>query len=209
MAKVLVTSDWHISPSLDLVNKLSEHIDYCEGQLTRGYRIILAGDIFNALECGWGAYRHHPIIKRLSQWDNLDIIEGNHDRKNPYLPTKPSVVIDNIYFCHGHQFDILWGWLPIYRIPIPHFIQRWYRTPAKKKKGELRDYHLASMQIEYSAGKDALKNGYKAIIFGHTHLPMIIWREDFILANCGDGVDSFSFLELDTETLDIQQRNYS
>ena len=64
------------------------------------------------------------------------------------------------------------------------------------------------MQIEYSAGKVALKKGYKAIIFGHTHLPVIIRREDFILGNCGDGVDSFSFLELDTETLDIEQRYY-
>lgn len=198
--KILASSDWHTSPSFYLPNKLAKHIDYCEQRLAGGYRIILPGDIFDALEFGWDVYRDHPVIKRLSQWDNSVIIEGNHDRKNPYLPTKLNVVVDNILFRHGHQFDALWGWLPIYYFPVPDFIRRWYRTPAKKKKGELRDFQLATMQIEYSAQQFCIKHQYKAIIIGHTHLPTVIRRETFTLANSGDFVDSFAWLEGDTET---------
>ncbi len=205
--KTLISSDWHESPSELFPDyyKLYEHLDYCEQWLVSGNRIILAGDLFDALELGWDAYRYHPVIKRLKEWqakypEQFFILEGNHDRKNPYLPTKLNVVVDNILFCHGHQFDALWGWLPIYRFPVPDFIRRWYRTPAKKKKGDLRDYHLLSLLIEYSAGKVALKKGFRAIIFGHTHLPMILKREAFTLANSGDFVDSFTWLEGDIET---------
>ena len=195
---LLITSDWHVPPSYEKCqsDKLNEHIDYCEKH-TEGKRIILLGDIFCALEFGWEVFEGHPLIQRLSRWDNLIIIEGNHDRKNPYLPTRQKVVIDNILFCHGHQFDLLWGWLPIHRFPIPDFIRRWYRTPAKKKKGELQDYHLMAMQIEYSAGKVAIKRGYKGVVLGHTHLPTVIRRETFTYGNSGDLVDSMSWLEID------------
>ena len=193
---LLITSDWHVPP-YSQPDKLSEHIDYCEKH-AKDNQVVLLGDIFCALEFGWRAYQGHPLIQRLNQWSNLIVIEGNHDRKNPYLLTKEEVVIDSILLCHGHQFDLLWGWLPIYRFPVPSFIRRWYRTPAKRKKGRLQDHHLMSMQIEYSAERAAIRHGYKGIALGHTHLPAVIKRETLTYGNSGDLVDSMSWLEVDS-----------
>ncbi len=51
-----------------------------------------------------------------------------------------------------------------------------------------------SMQVEFQAGRIALKRGYRVSVLGHTHLPRVIDGEVFTLANSGDMVDSHSYL---------------
>jgi len=194
--KILATSDWHLKPgpfSTDFV----KHLGYIKTMADAGWRVLVLGDWIDTLEYGRQAY---DLDFFFSYHPNITWLEGNH---NPGLGV-PSVVIDNIFFAHGHQFDLLWGWLPIYRFPVPECIRKWYRTPAQKKKGVLRDYHLSTIQIEATAAIWGVKHRYRAVVFGHDHCPLVrpfeSYPEDFILANSGDRVDSFTWLEGDTET---------
>lgn len=206
---ILVSSDWHTDPEASVPINLEYLI---EDKLRQDWHVVLAGDIFNALELGWERYRYMPIVKLLQRWQHnhptcIFFLEGNHDRENPFLATQDHIYFPEAkaYVCHGHQFDLLWGWLPIKSFPVPRFVQRWYRTPAKeKRKGHLPDYHLMSMQVEYQAGKVALKKGYQTVVFGHTHLPRVIRGEVFTLANSGDMVDSMSYLIYDNGQWDLK-----
>jgi len=183
----------------DRGEKISSLMEHCLKMEKEGYKIILPGDIVDILEFGLEAIKRDDFCRAVWYWANHSgriRLKGNHDAE-PNLPA--SVVIDDIYISHWSAFDMLWGWLPIYRFPVPDWIVRRYKTPAKKK-GELLDYHLSTAQIEFEATKFCVKKGYRAVVGGHTHSPFVLDREGYKLANSGDMVDSFTWLEGDTET---------
>ena len=204
---ILITSDWHRRPGKDLPTNLARFIRYIRGKLDDGWTIVLAGDIFDALEYGWPAFQGDPLIEDLHRLivDGAVDLEGNHDRECPYLPQLKNVLIDDIYISHWDEFDLLWSWLPISRFPVPNFIRKWYRTPKKlKDQGKLQDWHISTATCEYRATQVAARQGYKAVIGGHTHSGVIINREGLKVANCGDFVDSFTWVEYEDGKLTLK-----
>jgi len=200
--KLLIVSDIHANPLITEQRKakIKQLMEYCEQKEKEDYQVILAGDILDILEFGIRKLLADDFCRNVWAWANeRERLRGNHDNEY-YLPKFK--IIDGIYIAHGHQWDYLWSKIPIYRFPLPDWLIRKYRTPAKKK-GQLLDYHLATAQIEYEAMKFCIKKGYRACLFGHTHSPFTLKREGYILANSGDLVDSFSFLKIDNETFDL------
>jgi len=197
--KYLVSTDWHAQP--DDYRSFIAHLEYIEEWLKAGNHAILH-EQFNALENGWRAYRSSKLLMDLVnlqiRYENLDILQSNHAHNCPWLKMKESVTYDNILFCHGHQFDRLWRWWKPTRIPLPDWIQRLYLTPAKKK-ANLKDYHLASLDVMTTALKETIRLGLDGVCIGHTHLPGVM-RPSVTYGNSGDRVDNFSWLEIDTET---------
>lgn len=198
MQNILASGDWHKEPHV-LSPELSDHLDYIDRKLRSGWLVVLTGDLFDALEYGWAVYESDPILYRVSRWAELSnciILEGNHDRKSPYYLQRESYSLSDTYFCHGHQFDLLWSWLPVYRFPMPDFLRRWYRTPGKsKKQGKLQDFHISALQVRDTAEAYAIKHSYPNIIIGHNHLPNVDTLEILTYGNTGDFVDSNSWLE--------------
>ncbi len=203
MAKILLFSDSHIDQLFSDVEMQAtiKCLDEIDRYKKRGYIVIAAGDIFNVLENGMGLFEDvfcSEVKERCGEWEWL---QGNHDR----LPELPDhLIIDNCYFCHGHQFELLWGWIPIRVLPVPAFIQRLYRTPAQKK-GKLNDYQKATTACEYQATIFMVKNQYKLLGFGHTHSPVEMNREGYILTNDGDLVDSKTVELINTETYEFKR----
>jgi len=197
---MIILSDIHANPYLsedDQKRRLRflAHIEILE----RNHLVVILGDAIDLLENGTSILQD-DFCQRVFTWCMArKWVRGNHD---PVKELPDHLLIDGWYFCHGHQFERLYGWLPIYRIPVPSFIQKLYITPAQKKQGELLDYHEATAGCEFQATKFGVKHGYKGIVFGHTHSPCSSEREGFTLINDGDAVDSFSYVILDTQTND-------
>ncbi|MBA7625163.1 hypothetical protein ES703_32588 [subsurface metagenome] len=194
---ILITSDWHRGPEEALPPNLAQLIRHIREKLDNGWKVVLAGDIFDALEYGWPAFNNDPlvgVIRGLIAGGAI-LLEGNHDSKSPYFPQLKNFFIDGIYISHWDEFDLVWGWLPISRFPVPDCIRKWYRTPRKLKEGNLQDWHVSTAACEYRATQFAAKHGYKAIIGGHTHSGVVINREGLIVANSSDFVDSCRWLE--------------
>lgn len=143
-------------------------------------------------------------------------VNRNHDYtgKEDYLPgaiTVDRVVLDNIEYRHGYEFDMTWGgvslWPGVSRVVFwlaDHFpglcIKFWnvFRkrgSPAKRKwegydQTPWGDWHWQVGWIHLQAMNYAVKQRCKLVI-GHTHCPGIYGG---ILADDGDMVDSFSYL---------------
>lgn len=205
---ILISSDWHLSPEGDIPPELDKFHDYTFLKLDQGWKVVLSGDIFIALECGWPAFlcsKAARVVGRMIVRGAI-LLEGNHDRNCPYFPQRKQIVLDGNYISHWDQFDLLWSWLPISRFPVPDCIRKWYRTPGKsKRQGKLQDWHISTATCEYRATLFAAKHSYKAVIGGHTHSGVVIDREGLIVANCGDFVDSFSWLEYEEGKLTLQR----
>jgi len=196
--KLLVLSDLHFNQDSDptLIKDCLSLCRHFKGE------VVIAGDALDVLE--------NPTLLESSSFKRIydeliqyKWIRGNHD----FLTELPSeLVIDNYLFCHGDRFDAFWSWWPFHFMWVPKFLQ-FYRTPAEKKKTDLLDYRLTTVTTEYKVTKYALKYKYRGVIIGHTHSPVIIERDDFLLLNPGDMVDSMTYALLDTETGECEHRS--
>lgn len=191
---VILTSDWHLSP-FSIRNDILEHLLYLEEKANQGYKVLVLGDWVDTLEFGKEAYGN-MIDSLLNFHPNFVWFKGNH---NPDVGIS-SLIIDDVYFSHGHQWCMLWGWLPIYRFPIPKCLWKLYRTPAKEKEQNLTSYHILTIQIESTAAIWGVRNKFRGVAFGHTHSPHVNYREGITTINSGDWIDSFSWIEGNTET---------
>jgi UDP-2,3-diacylglucosamine pyrophosphatase LpxH len=127
-----------------------------------------------------------------------ELVAGNHDYnikkyiKNPNIIITPRFTRDNVHFCHGYEMDVLqlaaypyYGWILLY---CPYLYQKYFYHPKKLMYSQ-------NDLINDIAREYAEKRGYKRIIYGHTHLPMI--SEDELLINPGDFVKHASYVVLD------------
>lgn len=193
--RVIYSGDWHCNPVMtsERYEAIFQHASYLREQQRLGAYIVLGGDISDKLE--FPEYDMPADLKGLIS--TFIELPGNHD---PDRNLKDHLVIGGCYFCHGHQFDwLFWRWARLRYFPLPKFIVNLYKTPAQKK-GSLLDYHLATIHCEYQAMKFCVKHGYKGVIFGHTHSPLILDREGYKLVNYGDWCDSFTWVEGETMT---------
>ncbi len=206
MDKYIIASDLHCNPIIDSERKrkILQFKRYCDKS---NMEVILAGDIFDSLEFGWKKILENDFCADMFEWTTNKIyLEGNHDRTRPDgSKAYKYAIVDSVYISHWHQFDLLWGFLPLDTFWLPDWLIRTYKTPAKVKEGmKGLDYHLMTAQVEYVAMHFLFKNFYDALIGGHTHSQFYMEREGCLLANCGDFVDSMTFAELDIFKLDIK-----
>jgi hypothetical protein len=99
---------------------------------------------------------------------------------------------NNIYFCHGWQFDI--------RQKVGHvFYGSIVRSPKLCKKILNAPFELKIMEIEHrrhgkktheKAQEFLEKQRFKYLIMGHTHVPIADGR----LFDCGDMIDHFTYV---------------
>mgnify|MGYP001566302236 CR=1 FL=1 len=200
---ILQSSDWHAQP--DEYKAFEEHLDYIETWLKTG-GIFVGHEHFNALENGWKVYERSKLLARLVEFyerypEQVYYLNSNHAKNCPWLPMKDSLVYDHILFRHGHQFDGLWFWLSRLNIPdwlIPDWLVKFYRTPGSRQR-HLNDFHVSALAVRDAAEAYAIKHGYRGIAIGHNHLPSVERLEILTYGNSGDWIDSFSWLEIDTD----------
>lgn len=135
---------------------------------------------------------------------------GNHDKKlaehaaelHPVkICTSQYMEIDRVTYTHGDQFDdtIKYWWNPLEQIFwkwMPWLYPRLFGTPSVlKKKGHDVSYSKAVGRIDASAQLWAESGeSDKSLVFGHTHSEFIKHRSLHFIANCGDFVDSCSYI---------------
>lgn len=199
--KIIVSSDWHTIPGLKPEEKLFDvHIPYLEREMKNGATVILPADILEILRYGLSSVlKDEPtkgLIDRFTEWKekyDFRILRGNHDLDNP-LADSETLIINKTLFAHGHQWDmpnVFWRFLS--KVCPPLF--RW-RTPFQmKREDRWQDYHLSTIAVEAKFKNFLVKNGYSCGVFGHTHMAYTEEREMVNTANCGDWVDSFTWLE--------------
>ena len=135
---------------------------------------------------------------------DITYIWGNHDYKiaKVWKEAKDLFKItdefnsDNIYYSHGWRFDLeqrvgywFYGWLIN---QFPYLYQKFFKTPFEAKKKEEK-HSAMSLLIHAEAKRHIKKKKVKYLIMGHTHDPI----KDGILFDCGDMVDSLSYLVIE------------
>ena len=121
--RILVSSDWHLSPTDHLKYEHKEFLRMCAEKGTRG---ILNGDILDIIIWGIEAYRNSPIIFELKQYippQGIDYIMGNHEASRAWMAElfadKNTVRISKQlelklgphqwHFEHGDRWAMDWG----------------------------------------------------------------------------------------------------
>jgi UDP-2,3-diacylglucosamine pyrophosphatase LpxH len=206
--KLLFLSDFHLgSPLFESNNDVMSLLD-------RDYDMIfLIGDTIDTWEDNvWDIVNDNRVlIDKLNSIANLIVIKGNHDPDMNILKTifpektvasEFSLSIDGrlCIVVHGDEFDELvykYSWVAKLLHPIQWICERIFKINLKGYFRELfhsiaakRDkkyYNDLVMDVEENL-VEAYKKDYQCIVIGHTHLPKLIKRDDFIYANCGDWV---------------------
>jgi len=127
--------------------------------------------------------------------DHADEIYPVHVCKDQYI------TIDRVTYTHGDQFDdtIKYWWNPLEQIFwkwMPWLYPKLFGTPSVlKKKGHDVSYSRLVGAVEAAAQLWAESGeSDKSLVFGHTHSEFIKYRSLHFIANCGDFVDSCSYI---------------
>jgi UDP-2,3-diacylglucosamine pyrophosphatase LpxH len=191
--KKFILSDLHIGHEQSQYPVMEQAIQYIRDNARSGDEIWGLGDWFHILENGLDTCMDHPITKKfrdLSAEFPTKLVPGNHDhelekyRDNPALgnPISPISLVkpfsdDNIWYCHGHEYDPTIEYLP------SQFIWLWNKlhprvTPSRLKGLNITERYLIAVYLVYLRASIGLKNksqkeghNYKGIVLGHTHLP--------------------------------------
>lgn len=132
------------------------------------------------------------------------LIEGNHDpdlgRWQEHLPNitiMDKYEVDGWVIEHGYRFDPICAHVP-WRI-LQAVVSGLWSTPGKlKQKRRTEKYHRAVGWIHGTALEDLQRSDHVGRIMGHTHFGLIIQGEqEKTLADCGDFVDSASYIILE------------
>lgn len=137
-------------------------------------------------------------------------MEGNHgfhlvNHSNDIYPvrvtTEQYLTFDGVTYTHGDQFDdaIKYWWNPLEHLFwkwMPWLYPKLFGTPSVlKKNGSDVNYSNRVGAIEANAQLWAeAGESDKNLVFGHTHSEFIKHRSLHFIANCGDFVDSCSYI---------------
>ncbi len=207
VTKTLFISDLHLGSPLfkstdKIMNLLSTNYD----------RVIIIGDIID----GWTDDVDHIIIKykrlidKINSLNDVILIRGNHD---PAMEILESVfhnvnvtdryIDDDIIVVHGHEWDTTLEAGKFF-FSIHEFLVKF----GFNFKSFIRNviYKILSIVYRKNVDKDLISNMEKnivsncleyrnIIIAGHTHVPKIVKKENFIYINTGDWVYNKSYVE--------------
>lgn len=158
-------------------------------------------------------------IREIARKKPTKEVIGNHDWNlglfaSQIEPVKvvPPLAENGIYYCHGHEFDIISIITgtpvdPIYwKTPFPFLFPTqfllWLATRAWAKAEDTYAWGIAL--IHERARAYAEKNGYHTIILAHTHYPTAEVRGGIKIYNSGDMMDSYSYLVQENGILELR-----
>lgn len=144
------------------------------------------------------------------------IVLGNHDHRERkhYEQAFPGVEIVHTYedehfrYEHGWQQDFVWNIISPVAFWIAHkwpALALWiHSTFIRKTPGQHKGNLTSDWNMHVGLIHDRYRNKARAgkpFIIWHTHCP---WAFDGMLADCGDMVDSFSWLEIEGQTVTLK-----
>lgn len=218
-----IASDFHIRNEITDYNKVMSFLDIVDEDAEE---LLIPGDWLELLWSNLNVItRDEPYrsvverVREIACRKPVKLIPGNHDW-NLYLFASeltpisivPPFAEDGIYFCHGHEWDwvsFMMGTIvdPVYwSVAFPFvfppgigiwIISKWFAT-------EEDIYSWATAFIHERAASFARANGYHSVVFGHTHFPTIESRGGISLYNCGDMVDSYSYLVQNDQEIELK-----
>jgi len=159
-------------------------------------------------------------VKAIASKKPTKLVLGNHSWSLGAFASyiEPVVVAapfseDGAYFCHGHEFDWesfilgtpvdpIWWSVNIAFFTLPLGLGFFLLNKILGTEEDV--YHRGIEIIHERASKYALENGYHTVVFGHTHLPIIEERNGVNLYNCGDQVDSYSYLVQENGVIELR-----
>lgn len=219
--KTLVISDVHVGSKgcqTDQILELLKDESYD--------RYILVGDIID----GWlfkkykkFSYEHTRVIRRflkLSKNKEIIWISGNHDeflRKYTPLELGNIKVVDEfiengIWFCHGDKYDgiVKMHWLGMLgsvgydlAIVIDRFLKKFNKNTSLSKflKDNVKAAVSFMVDFENEMVRQAKKRNCHTVVCGHIHTPNDKVVDDVRYLNCGDWVETCSFIEYTNNNL--------
>ena len=196
--KAIFLSDVHLGTKQCKAKKLLTFLN--DNEIKCDY-LFLIGDIID----GWALKRKHywpkshtEVIRRilkLSEKCRVVYIPGNHDEfVRPFLKENMqlgnieimnSCVFENVYVCHGDQFDL--------SMKIPRQVINFLAHFSSG--GSLTKHLYRLLGTETVIKKWAKTKKYDSVLTGHTHEPKI--TEGYM--NCGDWTDNCTFIVYDSD----------
>lgn len=206
--KIYCASDLHIGYENANYPKIEEFFDIVKEE--KANELILCGDVFDLWRCPFEIIKKerkstYKALLSVSKHVPTTIIWGNHDYKlwkkvNLPIRVTDDFVWNNILFCHGWRFDMeqrlgrfLYGWL---LNENPYVYQSFFRKPSEIKMNEM-EYTARSKKVHEHAKIMIQKLRLNYLVMGHTHDPV----EDGRLFDCGDMVDSLSYIVIDDQNV--------
>jgi len=199
--KIYCASDFHIGFNNTNYPKIQEFLELVKKDADE---LVLCGDIFDLWRCPVDRILNRDPMKTayetlLSTIKDIPttIIWGNHDYnlwKKMALPVKvtDSFFSNNIYFCHGWEFDIRQKVGQVFYGSIvrsPRLCKTIFKAPFKLKIMEIE--HRRHSKKTHEKAQEFIKNqGFNYMIMGHTHVPI---SEDRLF-DCGDMIDHFTYV---------------
>jgi UDP-2,3-diacylglucosamine hydrolase len=222
--KILFLSDLHLGSALFesdavIISLLNKEYD----------KIFLVGDTIDVWEdiVGNVIINHVDLLNKINELDNVYVVQGNHDPSinrlkgvfpNAKIEERFIVKVNNkvMLVTHGDDFDYLvtkYCWLTKILFPfhwlgeffglnIKDWFKRFrYSLSSKKDKDYYTDLVLEMEQ--------KLVNNYKSvydyIVVGHTHLPKIVETEECTYVNCGDWIESKTYVIQEDEKFTLME----
>jgi len=203
---ILACSDVHISMT---DRRWLDWVDYA---LNVAGKIVLVGDTVDSVRFKKeDLFNSNPgivllaALRRLIESGKCFLVCGNHDPElsntvkelfGIEVETWKELRIGDVLFVHGHQFDPILRYLPwrLFEKVVPRFVK-----PPSFWKCRNRQKWYKRVGLIYSNVYDYLENNkfIKLIVIGHTHYASYHMIETGQkLADCGDWVDSKTWLEI-------------
>jgi len=213
--KIVAFSDTHI-PYTN--RKFLGFVDYA---LDVADLIVGAGDIIDRVRCTEKEIMKSrtgalllEALKRLILSGKCYLLKGNHDPElsktiqkllGVSCETPSHFLLGNVLFTHGHQFDSLCGWWP-WRF-LKKIVPCFFKPPSHWKQYNREKWHKSIGMIYSNVFDFAERNisyntniSYITIVMGHTHYASIMEIENGqLIVNCGDWLDSCTYIKLDTK----------
>lgn len=209
---IYVASDLHIGYERANYEKIDKFFDLARNNADR---IILNGDIVDMWRKKYSqiAIDHAEILKTIKDIAK-DIpviwILGNHDWRLPiddfqYVGFYTEYDHAGVHYEHGWHFDLqqrnygwLWGW-------IVHFYPPWYQKFFKSPSEiVIEEDSIGWLPMHNEAAEYGIKNGTNVVV-GHSHHPQINRNCYHFVADCGDFIDSCSYLVIDEGHVRIEK----
>jgi UDP-2,3-diacylglucosamine pyrophosphatase LpxH len=141
-----------------------------------------------------------PWIEMLGNHDST-LADHANELHPVHVCTQKTLTLDGVTYTHGDQFDdaMKYCWSPlesIFWMWMPWLYPKLFGTPSVlKKSGHDVNYSKLVGAIEARAQLFAESGEIdKSLVFGHTHSEFIKYRSLHFIANCGDFIDSCSYI---------------
>ena len=211
--KIVCVSDLHIPYTSQYFIPFADYISKAD-------KVVFCGDILDLVRCNIKDIKNSYIgqellkaLKKIIKATQTVFIEGNHDPElgksltellGMEIQSFPFYRIGRMGFVHGYQFDPLckhWDWKLLSK-----FAPWFFNPPSKWKQRNREKWHEKIGQIYAEAFSFLEKADWcRIMIVGHTHYPSIHKLETGQqLGDCGDWVDSRSWLEIERGKVEIK-----